>query len=71
MKSQFDIYFTIHKTQLHITSYTCSKLNGESQIFRSLGNVSFIFIKHSWLNSGNALIELGSKYSVPPPYPEN
>jgi hypothetical protein len=37
MNSQFDIYFTIRKTQLNIINYIRSKFIRQFQIFRSVG----------------------------------
>ena len=54
MESQFDIYFTIHKTQPHKTSYTCSKLNEEFQIFVSIAKCQFHIHKVQLVNAGNS-----------------
>jgi hypothetical protein len=68
MKSQFDVYLTSRKTQLNITRYIRAKLNWEFQIFGSTEHVRFTLKKHTWLNAGNAFIELSSKYISFPLY---
>ena len=67
MKSPFDIYFICRKTQLNITSYTCSELNRKIQIFRSIGKcqVHKAHLVKCWL----CIIEFSSKYFVSPPSP--
>ena len=54
IKSKLVIYFTIRKTQLHITRCTCSKLKRGIQIFRSTAKLQVHFTKHSWKCAGNS-----------------
>jgi len=68
MKSQFDMYFTSRKTQLNITSYTCSKLNRENQIFRSTGKCQVHIHKTQLVKCWECLIEFSSKrFNLHPP----
>jgi len=67
MKSQFDIYFTSHKTQPHKTNYTCSKLNEEFQISVSIAKCQFHIYKVQLVKCWEFFMELILKYFVPPP----
>jgi len=68
IKSQFDIYFTQIK-QLNKISYTCSKLNEEFRIFRSVGNCSFHIHKAQLVKCWEFFIEFSSRHFVSAPSP--
>jgi hypothetical protein len=71
MKSQFDIYFTSHKTQLNVTSYTCSKLNREFQIVRSVAKCQVHINKAQLFKCWDSMLQFSSKYFVSPPSPKS